>query len=64
MLSDPAMWLYLLDPELLALIVIVGLQYSKIEVGIVRLTIQARLHRRSIRIRRAQQLPRLTDSAR
>jgi hypothetical protein len=28
LLSDPALWMYLLDPELLALIIIIGLQMA------------------------------------
>jgi hypothetical protein len=31
LLSDPGMWPYLLDPELLALVVIAGVRYSRIE---------------------------------
>jgi hypothetical protein len=40
MLSDPAMWLYVADPELLALIVILGIQYTRLELAI--LGVQAR----------------------
>jgi hypothetical protein len=36
-ISDPGMWPYLLDPELLALVVVVGLQYTRIEIGVLRL---------------------------
>ena len=32
LLTDPAMWMYLLDPELLALLVIVGLQQSQYQI--------------------------------
>ncbi len=32
LLADPAMWMYLLDPELLALLVIVGLQQSQYQI--------------------------------
>lgn len=42
-LSDPAMWVYLVDPELLALLVIVGFQYTRWEVGLVRARLAARL---------------------
>jgi len=45
MLSDPAMWMYLLDPELLALLVIVGFQYTRWEAGVLRLRIRQRLSR-------------------
>ena len=45
MLSDPAMWMYLLDPELLALLVIVGFEYTRWEAGVLRL----RIHRRLLR---------------
>lgn len=48
MLSDPAMWMYLLDPELLALLVIVGFQYTRWEAGLLRLRIRSWLsHERS-----------------
>ena len=40
MLSDPGMWPYLLDPELLALVVVVGVQYTRLEIGV--LCMQAR----------------------
>jgi hypothetical protein len=36
LLSDPAMWHYLLDPELLALIVVIGAQYSWLQVSLLR----------------------------
>lgn len=36
MLSDPGMWPYLIDPELLALIVIMGAQVARLEVGVLR----------------------------
>jgi hypothetical protein len=45
MLSDPAMWMYLLDPELLALLVIVGFQYTRWEAGLLRLRIRSWLSR-------------------
>ncbi|HEY7047891.1 MAG TPA: hypothetical protein VH373_11770 [Jatrophihabitantaceae bacterium] len=45
MLSDPAMWMYLLDPELLALLVIVGFQYTRWEAGLLRLLIRSWLSR-------------------
>lgn len=34
LLSEPAMWAYLVDPELLALVVVVGLQYTRAEAGV------------------------------
>jgi hypothetical protein len=34
MLSDPGMWPYLLDPELLLLVVLVGAQYTRLELGV------------------------------
>ena len=40
LLSEPAMWVYLLDPELLALVVIVGLQYTRLEVGVLWLQVR------------------------
>jgi hypothetical protein len=46
--SDPGMWPYLLDPELLMLVVIVGAQYTRLEFGV--LWLQARVwwrHRRA-----------------
>jgi hypothetical protein len=39
--SDPAMWPYLLDPELLALVVLVGVQYTRMELGVLRLQLRA-----------------------
>ena len=40
-ISDPGMWPYLLDPELLALVVVVGLQYTRLELGVLRLQLRA-----------------------
>ena len=40
-ISDPGMWPYLLDPELLALVVVVGLQYTRLEAGVLRLQLRA-----------------------
>lgn len=45
MLSEPAMWFYLLDPELLALIVIIGVQYTRLEIGILALRMRGELAR-------------------
>jgi hypothetical protein len=42
LLSDPAMWFYLLDPELLALIVIIGLRYARLELFVLWAQIRAR----------------------
>lgn len=36
-ISDPGMWPYLFDPELLALVVVIGVQYTRIELGVLRL---------------------------
>ena len=33
-ISDPGMWPYLFDPELLALVVVVGVQYTRLEFGV------------------------------
>jgi len=33
MLSDPGLWPYLLDPELLALVVVIGLQYTCLQLS-------------------------------
>ena len=41
MLSDPAMWAYLLDPELLALVVIIGVRYTRWEVELLRMRLLA-----------------------
>lgn len=38
-ISDPGMWPYLLDPELLALVVVVGAQYTRLELGVLRLQV-------------------------
>jgi hypothetical protein len=45
-ISDPGMWPYLLDPELLALVVIVGAQYTRLEAGVLKLQAQAWWRRR------------------
>ena len=45
MLSEPAMWFYLLDPESLALIVIIGVQYTRLEIGILALRVRGELAR-------------------
>ena len=45
MLSDPALWMYVLDPELLALLVIVGFQYTRWEAGLLRLRVRSWLSR-------------------
>jgi hypothetical protein len=42
LLSDPAMWFYLLDPELLAVIVIIGLRYTRLELSLLSAQIGAR----------------------
>lgn len=40
-ISDPGMWPYLLDPELLALVVLVGVQYTRMEAGVLLLQVRA-----------------------
>ena len=45
LLSDPGMWPYLLDPELLALVVIVGVQYTRIEMLLARVRLEALIRR-------------------
>lgn len=40
-ISDPGIWPYLVDPELLALVVVVGVQYTRREIGTLRLHVQA-----------------------
>ena len=37
LLSDPALWRFLVDPELLVLMVIVGAQYARLAIGMLRL---------------------------
>jgi hypothetical protein len=34
LISDPAMWAYVLDPELLALVVVVGIQFARLQFGV------------------------------
>lgn len=51
MLSEPAMWFYLMDPELLALIVIIGVRYTRLELAITSMRIQADLRARTTRLR-------------
>jgi hypothetical protein len=41
MISDPGMWPYLLDPELLMLVVVVGAQYTRLELGVFWLQVRA-----------------------
>lgn len=45
LLSDPGMWPYLLDPELLALLVIVGAQYTRIEFVLAGVRLQSVIRR-------------------
>jgi hypothetical protein len=45
MLADPAMWPYLLDPELLILIVVIGIQCTRLECGVTWLRIRTTLAR-------------------
>lgn len=45
LLSDPGMWPYLLDPELLALVVIVGAQYTRIELTLARVRLEGVIRR-------------------
>lgn len=37
LLSDPALWRFLADPELLVLMVIVGAQYARLAIGMLRM---------------------------
>jgi hypothetical protein len=43
LLADPAMWFYVLDPELLALLAVVGWQMGRLQLGVVRLQLMALL---------------------
>jgi hypothetical protein len=66
MLSDPGMWPLVLDPELLALIVIVGAHYSTLQLSLLRLRwlgALRRLRRRSTKLGRRRQCaaPHATD---
>ncbi len=45
-LSDPVLWFSVFDPELLALIVIVGIRYTGWEIGVLWLRIRDLLGRR------------------
>jgi hypothetical protein len=45
LLSDPAMWPYLVDPELLALVVVVGARYSRVELTLARIRLEALIRR-------------------
>jgi hypothetical protein len=36
LLSEPAMWCYLLDPELLVLVVVIGVRYTRLQLELVR----------------------------
>ncbi len=45
MLSEPAMWFYLADPELLALVVIVGVRYSRSEIAVLSARTRMELRR-------------------
>ena len=53
LLSDPALWVYLLDPEVLALIVIIGVQYTRWEAGLLCRRVRDRLRRTAHRTARA-----------
>lgn len=46
LLSDPALWFYLVDPELVALFIVVGLQYTGLELGALWLAVRARVRPR------------------
>lgn len=52
LLSDPVMWPYLLDPELLALIVVVGARYTLLQADLVRARIADGVRRRRYRAAR------------
>lgn len=45
-MSDPGMWPYLVDPELLALVVVMGVQYSQREITVWRVQALDRWQRR------------------
>ncbi len=49
LLSDPGMWAYLLDPELLALVIVVGFQLARLELGVVLLRVKLSLRRGTTR---------------
>lgn len=51
MLSDPAMWPYLLDPELLALVVVIGAQFTMVQIELLRTRVTAGLRGRSASLR-------------
>jgi hypothetical protein len=34
LISDPAMWAYVLDPELLVLVIVVGFQFARLQFGV------------------------------
>lgn len=46
MLSDPAMWPYLLDPELLTLVVIIGAHFTMLQIELLGARISAGLRSR------------------
>jgi hypothetical protein len=65
MLADPALLIYLLDPELLALLVLVGAQYTRLQMGLLAEGVRQQRHRLShqaaqvlgrVRIRRVERL--------
>lgn len=51
MLSDPAMWPYLLDPELLALVVIIGAHFTVLQIDLLRVRWRAGLRSRVASVR-------------
>jgi hypothetical protein len=49
MLTEPVMWAYLLDPELLALLVVVGIRYTGLEIALLWLRVCSIAVRRELR---------------
>jgi hypothetical protein len=49
MLTEPVMWAYLLDPELLALLVVVGIRYTGLEIALFWLRVCSIAVRRQLR---------------
>jgi hypothetical protein len=49
MLTEPVMWAYLLDPELLALLVVVGFRYTGLEIAVFWLRVCSIAVRRQLR---------------
>ena len=56
LLSDPAMWPFILDPELLALVIIVGAQYTRLEFTMIRLRLRVWLLALKIRANHTEEV--------